>query len=679
LPGSASLLGLLVKRLKTILALVVVASGLAGIALASDQSAAATKPGRTPSGAVRSRTKLANRCLALASPANGRFVAIRGANAYGADAHTRAKAAAFYLKPTRLGHYMLQDTERKLLAVDSTPAVARAGTPGEPAEWAIRRSSRRLFSLTSSADGRQLAVDRATGDLRLAAAHRPGGPRRRFQLVRDHGCTRFPEAKVDAKGAPHPGTRPNGTVFGFADDHLHILADMRAGGNTIYGENFDRFGIAEALGHDADAHGPDGSLDITGNLLRTGSPAGTHDTHGWPTFTGWPVHDTYTHQQTYYMWLKRAWKAGERLVVAQMVEDEPLCRLEQLRTHSCDEMATVKLEIQRLRAMQDYIDAQSGGRGRGWLRIVTNPRQARRAIEQGKLAVVIGMEASDPFGCSELEGEPQCTMSDIDRGLGELHRMGLRSMFITHWVDNAFGGAALEPGANGTFIGAMQQEETGQPFQTEPCGSADEADGDCNVKGLTPLGRYLVRRLMQKHMMIETDHLSQHARTTVLKIAERNRYPLISSHTGTGGAWTPAQLRRLYRLGGLATARLAQAPDLRTEIRTLRRFRDGKHYFGVGLGSDTGGFNAMPGPRSDAGSHPLDYPFKGFYCPLTFSRQTTGQRTYDLNTDGVADYGLVPDLLADMRQQKHGQAAVRILFRSAEAYLEMWGRAYARP
>src|SRR5256714_14485229 len=142
---------------------------------------------------------------------------------------------------------------------------------------------------------------------------------------------------------------------------------MRAGGSVLYGGSFDRFGITEALGHDENDHGSDGSLDVTGNLLRSGSPVGTHDTHGWPTFAGWPVHDTYTHQQTYYVWLKRMWKAGLRLVVAQTVEDQPLCKIEPLRTESCDEMEAGKRQIARLRALQGYVDAPSGGPGRGWL------------------------------------------------------------------------------------------------------------------------------------------------------------------------------------------------------------------------------------------------------------------------------------------------------------------------
>ena len=447
----------------------------------------------------------------------------------------------------------------------------------------------------------------------------------------------------------------------------------------IYGESFDPFGITEALGHDDEVHGPNGSLDITGNLLRSGDPAGTHDTHGWPTFAGWPVHDTYTHQQTYYVWLKRVWKAGLRLIVAQTVEDQPLCEIEPQKSHSCDETESAELQIRRLRAMQDYIDAQSGGKGRGWFRLVYDPRQARRVIEQGKLAVVIGLESSGPLGCSESHGVPQCSRADIDRGLDELLRRGIRSLFIAHWVDNAFAGAALQSGATGDFIAVMQVQQTGEPFTTEPCvGAADEADGECNSKGLTDLGRYLVRRMMARHMLIEVDHLSQKARESVLKMAEAAHYPLVSSHTGTGGAWTPSQLRRLYRLGGIASARPDTAPRLAATILDLGRYRSPKFFFGAGLGTDTGGFNESPGPRPDASQHPLRYPFRSYDGNVTFVCQISGTRKFDLNKDGVAHYGLYADLIGDVQRQKSGRRALRPFFRSAEAYLEMWQRAYGR-
>src|SRR5438270_5524114 len=511
---------------------------------------------------------LANHCFALRSVARARFVAVAGPDRYSASRKTTKGAARLYLKPTDIGTYMLSDEGGKLLAVEGSTGVHRASAPGPSAEWRPLRLDKRSVAIRSTAFGGDLAVQ-PSGDLTLVAAG-SGRLARRFAFVPGRGCKPFPEAQVGARGRTFRGTRRDGTVLGFADMHLRITADMRAGGSVIYGQNFDRFGTGQALGHDDRDHGADGSLDVTGNLLRTGSPAGTHDTHGWPTFAGWPVHDTYTHQQTYYVWLKRMWEAGERLVVAQTVEDEPLCKLEPLRTHSCDETATVKLQIARLRGLQRYVDAQSGGAGRGWFRLVYSPQQARRVIERGKLAVLIGMESSDALGCSEVAGLPQCTRAEIDSRLDDLYRLGLRSIFIAHWVDNAFAGAALQSGATGQFISAMQVEETGQPFATGHCAGADEADGTCNSKGLTDLGRYLVGHLIAKHMLIEADHLSQKARASVLAIAEAKHYPVASSHTGTGGEWTASQLRRLYAMGGLASATSDAAPELTAKVARFR-------------------------------------------------------------------------------------------------------------
>jgi microsomal dipeptidase-like Zn-dependent dipeptidase len=421
-------------------------------------------------------------------------------------------------------------------------------------------------------------------------------------------------------------------------------------------------------------HGEDGSLDITGNLLRSGMPAGTHDTQGWPSFTGWPTYDTYTHQQAYYKWLKRAYMAGLRIVVAQMVEDEPLCEIEPMRSHSCDETETIALEVERLRELQDYVDAQAGGPGRGWFRIVRNSRQARRTIARGKLAVSIGVEASSAFGCSEFLGEPQCDRDDVDRGIEYYRRLGIRSMFVAHWVNNAFAGAKVESGETGTFIATFNVQQTGQPFQTGPC--PDEEYGEsCNTKGLTDLGEYLVNRLMDNRMLIELDHLSERARLRVLEIAEARNYPVISSHTGSGGVWTASDLERLYSVRGFATARPDTAANLARTILSFRRFKREGEPLGLGLGTDTGGFAASPGPDPAAEERPLRYPFRSYDGNVSFACQIAGGRKFDLNKDGVAQYGMYADLLAYMRQQTGGKRASRLLFNSAEAYLRTWRRA----
>ena len=298
----------------------------------------------------------------------------------------------------------------------------------------------------------------------------------------------------------------------------------------------------------------------------------------------------------------------------------------------------------------------------------------------------------------------------MDRGLRKLRRLGVRTLFVAHWVDNAFAGAALEGGTKGVFINIFNEVETGHYFNTGPC--PDPSQGEevntigpvetqilgqffpaaagippmpeypegkqCNSKGLTKLGAYLVKRMMKTGMLIEVDHMSELARDRVLEITARHRYPVISGHTGTGGAWTPKELRTLYRNGGLGSATPDQAPQLARKILAFRQYASPKHYFGVGLGTDTGGFSSLPGPRDDAAQNPLAYPFKSYDGKVTFTRQHTGDRYFDLNTDGVAHYGLFADLVADMQRGPHGKAAMRTLFRSAEAYLQMWSLARSR-
>ena len=649
---------------------------------------------------------LANACFALRSVSTGRYVGPSG-DTYRADRPGRGGAAAFFWKPSSLRSYLPMDREGRLLAVGPGGAIGRTQSPGPATDWRVSQSSGRAVSLRPVGQRRSLTA-RGSGNLALASGR---GRATLFVPVRTRGCAQFPEANVGASGRPLRGTDRKGNVLGFADMHLHITANQRAGGAILYGQPFDRYGISDALGHDADEHGADGSADVTGNLLRTGLPFGTHDTHGWPTFAGWPVNDTTTHQQTYYVWLKRNWMAGERLVVAQTVEDQAICEIEPVKVHSCDESEAVREQIQTLRGLQAYVDAQAGGKGKGWFRLVYNPRQARQAIERGKLAVLIGIESSNLFGCSERLDVPQCTKRDIDRGISRARRLGVRTVFPMHWTDNAFGGAALEGGGKGIFINILEAFQTGHYFRTGPCpepGQGETVDTlstlelgvlanffpaakpladagmpayppgqQCNAKGLTALGAYLIKRLMANHMLIEMDHMSELARETVLRMAKRRSYPLVSSHTGTGGFWTQNQLRQLYRFGGMAAARADTAPALAARVEELKADRSKHHFFGAGLGTDTGGFSSLPGPRADAAQTPVTYPFRALYCNVRLQRQQSGTRSFDLNTDGVAHYGLIADLLADM-QQHGGGKAVRSLFRSAEAYLRMWELAYAR-
>ena len=74
----------------------------------------------------------------------------------------------------------------------------------------------------------------------------------------------------------------------------------------------------------------------------------------------------------------------------------------------------------------------------------------------------------------------------------------------------------------------------------------------------------------------------------------------------------------------------------------------------------------------------MTYPFT---APngTTVSRQVFGSRTFDLNTDGVAQYGLYADWTTDLIGQAGGDSAAlrQQLMGGAEAYTRMWEAARA--
>ena len=106
-----------------------------------------------------------------------------------------------------------------------------------------------------------------------------------------------------------------------------------------------------------------------------------------------------------------------------------------------------RFSLERLRELQDYVDAQNGGPGKGWFRIVKSPAQARRVVNAGKLAVVMGIEVSKLFDCGVQDGQPDCTAAQVDARLKEVYDLGVRSMEIVNKFNNGFAGVAGDTGA----------------------------------------------------------------------------------------------------------------------------------------------------------------------------------------------------------------------------------------
>src|SRR3954451_6700089 len=340
-----------------------------------------------------SRYALANGCYALTSP--GTPVA--------------TDVGPFRMKATALGSYMLYGAKQQFLA--RTQLLGQVGTATEPssdADWTVDGTTG-AFTLTLASSNQQLATS-PTGLTLVPAGS--AGDAGLFGFGEAGGCADFPESEVGVDGAPSTSPSPWGEISGMLDAHMHWMAFEFLGGRAHCGKPWDQFGITLAL-VDCPDHSIPGS---PGNVLEAalGGPP-THDTVGWPTFNYWPNHDSLTHENTYYKWIERAWRGGLRLFVNLYVDNAALCKVFPEKSHDCNEMDTVRLEMQRLHQLKDYVDAQAGGPGKGFFDIVTSPFEARKVIARGKLAIVQGIEFSELFNCTLYNLVPQCDKKQTDQ------------------------------------------------------------------------------------------------------------------------------------------------------------------------------------------------------------------------------------------------------------------------
>ncbi len=643
----------------------------------------------------------ANGCYVLRDTSANRFV-VRDSLGYAASATSAGAATSFRLQATALGRYLLYGPDGRMPSTAPLGVVAPTTTPGPAADWRVAEDGASL-RLTNVSSNRQLGV----GVLRRVV--QTDSTAARWSLVAASGCAAFPEVEVNVTGEPFKGAGPTAPVRGFIDDHIHVGAFNFLGGRFHCGRPWSPYGVTVAM-RDCIDHYPNGVAAVVENFFASGSPLGTHSTDGWPSFAGWPRDESLSHEGTYWKWIERAWRSGLRIMVNDLVENRALCELYPLKQNDCNEMTSAYKQAEDMVALQDYIDAQFGGPGKGFLRIVKTPAEAREVINDGKLAMVLGIEVSEVLNCGQFNGTPNCTAAQIDAELDQLHAIGVRSLFPVHKFDNALGGTHFDSGTTGVLVNVGNKYATGRFWTAESCPGAADHDNEptnitgehaaliytlfgplltqpllegqlpvyppaplCNPKGLTPLGEHLIRAMMQRGMIVETDHLSVKARQQALDILEETDYPgVISSHSwGDAGSQ-----QRIQQLGGLVGPISSEANSFVAEWQQARANRNPDFFFGTGFGSDINGLHAQPVPRPDAAQNPVQYPFPSFDGGSVIDRQRSGTRLYDVNTDGVDHYGLYPDWIEDLRKVG-GQQIVDDLANGAEAYLQLWERAEA--
>lgn len=710
---------------------------------------------------------VANGCYAVAAADPGGIVprllsATPAGDAYAFALGLPGDATPFLLRASRLGTYLLYDDAGSYLVSDGTRLLREDellsdmltidDTFQSEAEWDLVTGVRGPgggMALRHRKSGRYLA----TGGLVDGAAASA-----RVTLYAHEGCAEFPEASVDAVGSVEKKTFPDGSVFGFVDNHSHIFSNFAFGGGGIFhGAPYHPLGVEHALPDCQLYHGVDGRKDLFGygfdnqsapplDLLFTfvtgQTPTPNHATAGWPDFTDWPsAHDSSTHQVQYYRWLERAYLAGLRLVVQHATTNQIICDLikgggiQQTR-YDCNDMVAVDRILREVYAMQDYIDAQAGGPGRGWFRIVTSPADARRVIQSGKMAVVLGIETSNLFDCFLVPSAeyPACTEADVLAKLDAYHARGVRVLFPVHKYDNAFSAGDgqkffielgnfvqtghpsnftpdCDPAVNSVFdrgaagfpgLIAPREDYFAPPpydlsgFPDDPIDTIlpfltaliEPSNGQevCQAAGLTPLGEFLITEMMKRGMIVEIDHLPRRSYKRVFEMLEENDYPAAGTHGLNNRG-------ELYRLGGVSAANFGRCRSATQSATTddgfqnrIRQIEDAGGFPAEGFGFDLNGFAGAPGPRfgpkSVCGNNPqqgpITYPFRSYAGDVEFQPPHVGNRAIDFNTEGMAHIGLVAELIEEVRRDGVSDAELEPLFKSAEGYLRMWEKAERR-
>ena len=149
---------------------------------------------------------------------------------------------------------------------------------------------------------------------------------------------------------------------------------------------------------------------------------------GTAPFHGWPRHHSLTHEGTYWKGIERAWRGGLRILVADPVENRALGEIYWLKRTSAATWTACACRRTTLCAAGLHPRAVQGP-GPRLLQYRQEPAGGRAVIADGKLAVVIGVETSQPFDCLYRDGVEFCSEAQIESGLEELWNLGVRSMF----------------------------------------------------------------------------------------------------------------------------------------------------------------------------------------------------------------------------------------------------------
>jgi microsomal dipeptidase-like Zn-dependent dipeptidase len=486
-----------------------------------------------------------------------------------------------------------------------------------------------------------------------------------------------------------------GPVTGFADLHVHQVAELGFGGNSYWGSHtgnasaaLHSCGWVEALEDIVTS----GRIESLHGLLPLNVDVGEGEFRhgqGAPNFTSWPHWNDIAHQQVHADRLRQAHEQGLNLVVVSAVNNEFSCNLlkafyPRAGDHlGCRDMENLKRQIEAFVQFDEDHD---------WYEIAVDPWHARKIIHEGKLAAVVSFEASHLFPPDE---------GDFVAQLDELRALGLRTLQPVHETDSRFAGAA----PHRTVFEVMQKLKfplrSPNPFE----GFRLDANGKNSV-GLTNDGRVLIQEMARRGMLVDVSHMSERAKADTHgfftgKLAcpfyeSHSRFatvlPALEASRQKEFVTTDAQIEMIREVGGMVGVRTGPNPmvNLGTiagqgrgavanncdgSTRSYAQLIEYGDRKGVAMafGTDFNGNTNQIAPRfgAEACAAAADEP--------TRLRQARAQGNAPggdpFHTAGLAHMGSLPDVLADL--ERLGTPGTARLEGSAEAFLQMWERAYA--
>lgn len=422
---------------------------------------------------------------------------------------------------------------------------------------------------------------------------------------------------------------------------------------------------------------------------------------GYPAFNLYPAHKDITHQQMWVDWIYRAYQGGLRVMVALAVNNRTLAEVV-MGTGDINNEDPDSLELQ-LQQLHDFVGDHT------WMEIAKTPADVRRIVGEGRLAIILGVEV-DNIGNLQWQAAVSPLADEASRQfvrttLQDLWAQDVRYIFPIHVVDNKFGGTAIYQNVfnisnyhqTGDFwqIGcaplsslvqhrfassgfdlswAILKAKIGINPLAEPppppaCDQQGDSGGHWNTRPLTPLGVFAIEEMMRMGMLIDVDHMSALATQETLAIAEAHDYPVNAGHNGPRApVWgqksendkLDTDYARISALGGMVG--LGSADRASNYVRAWQYVRSFVNGNQLAIGTDANGLVILPGPDPTA---PLEY-------DSTFPRLTDGAQTWDINEDGVANYGLFADYVrsfpsAEMTAEQHAE-----FFSTAEGFARMW-------